>query len=55
METGIINQITELSGSPAYYRVSVRCGFAAPEDFKKALAQWRKAIREVYARMFGLV
>jgi len=40
--------------APAYYRVSVRCGFAKPEDFRKALAQWRKVIREVYGRVFKL-
>jgi len=38
--------------APAYYRVSVRCGFARPDDFRKALAQWRKAIREVYLEVF---
>ena len=38
--------------APAYYRVSVRCGFATPEEFRKALAQWRGAIREVYAKVF---
>lgn len=38
--------------APAYYRVSVRCGFAAPEEFRKALARWRGAIREVYAKVF---
>jgi glutamine synthetase adenylyltransferase len=38
--------------APAYYRVSVRCGFASPEDFRKALAGWRGAIREVYAKVF---
>ena len=38
--------------APAYYRVSVRCGFAEPEDFRKALAQWRGAIREVYDKVF---
>jgi len=38
--------------APAYYRVSVRCGFATPEEFRKALARWRGAIREVYAVMF---
>jgi glutamate-ammonia-ligase adenylyltransferase len=36
----------------AYYRVSVRCGFATPDAFHEALAQWRKAIREVYAQVF---
>ena len=37
---------------PAYYRVSVRCGFATPDEFRKALAQWRGAIREVYNKVF---
>ncbi len=36
----------------AYYRVSVRCGFSSPEAFRQAMANWRKAIREVYARVF---
>jgi glutamate-ammonia-ligase adenylyltransferase len=40
--------------APAYYRVSVRCGFATPEEFRMALAQWRRAIRGVYAKVFGL-
>jgi glutamate-ammonia-ligase adenylyltransferase len=44
-----------LPDDPApYYRVSVRCGFALPENFRKALANWRKAIREVYAKMFEM-
>lgn len=38
--------------APAFYRVSVRCGFASPEQFRAALAQWREAIREVYAAVF---
>jgi [glutamine synthetase] adenylyltransferase / [glutamine synthetase]-adenylyl-L-tyrosine phosphorylase len=43
-----------LPGDPApYYRVAVRCGFAIPEDFRKALAQWRKSIREVYEKVFN--
>jgi len=42
-----------LPDDPApYYRVSVRCGFATPEDFRKTLAKWRKAIREVYEKVF---
>ncbi|HLX94380.1 MAG TPA: bifunctional [glutamate--ammonia ligase]-adenylyl-L-tyrosine phosphorylase/[glutamate--ammonia-ligase] adenylyltransferase [Verrucomicrobiae bacterium] len=42
-----------LPDDPApYYRVSVRCGFATPEAFGKALAQWRQAIREIYGRVF---
>jgi [glutamine synthetase] adenylyltransferase / [glutamine synthetase]-adenylyl-L-tyrosine phosphorylase len=44
---------TVLPDDPApYYRVSVRCGFATPEAFAKALAKWRTAIREVYAKVF---
>jgi glutamate-ammonia-ligase adenylyltransferase len=39
--------------SAPYYRVSVRCGFATPEEFRKALAKWRKAIREVYKKVFN--
>jgi [glutamine synthetase] adenylyltransferase / [glutamine synthetase]-adenylyl-L-tyrosine phosphorylase len=35
-----------------YYRVSVRCGFATPEEFREALAGWRKAIREVCIKIF---
>ena len=32
-----------LPDDPApYYRVSVRCGFATPEEFRKALAKWRE-------------
>jgi glutamate-ammonia-ligase adenylyltransferase len=38
-----------LPDDPApYYRVSVRCGFATPEAFREALADWRRAIREAY-------
>jgi glutamine synthetase adenylyltransferase len=44
---------TVLPDDPApYYRVSVRCGFATPEAFRKAVAGWRQAIREVYAKVF---
>jgi glutamine synthetase adenylyltransferase len=44
---------TVLPDDPApYYRVSVRCGFAKPEAFREALAQWRRAIREVYLKVF---
>ena len=38
--------------SAPYYRVSVRCGFATPEAFRDALAGWRRAIREVYLKVF---
>ena len=45
---------TVLPDDPApYYRVSVRCGFSTPEAFREALAQWRKAIREVYLKVFS--
>jgi glutamate-ammonia-ligase adenylyltransferase len=45
---------TVLPDDPApYYRVSVRCGFATPEEFGKALAKWRKAIRTVYEKVFN--
>ncbi len=41
-----------LPADPApFYRVSVRCGFAAPEAFRAALADWRASIREVYNRV----
>jgi [glutamine synthetase] adenylyltransferase / [glutamine synthetase]-adenylyl-L-tyrosine phosphorylase len=36
----------------AYYRVAVRCGFQTAEAFRDALARWRKAIREVYLKVF---
>jgi len=43
-----------LPDDPApFYRVSVRCGFATPEDFRKALAKWRLEIREVYEHVFN--
>ncbi len=46
---------TVLPDDPApYYRVSVRCGFATPKSFETALAKWRAAVREVYAKYFGL-
>ena len=44
---------TVLPADPApYYRVSVRCGFASPEAFRNKLAECRKAIREIYLRVF---
>ena len=44
---------TVLPDDPApYYRVSVRCGFATPDAFREALADWRHAIREVYLKVF---
>jgi glutamate-ammonia-ligase adenylyltransferase len=45
---------TILPDDPApYYRVSVRCGFATPEEFRKAMADCRRAIREVYTAVFA--
>ena len=35
-----------------FYRVSVRCGFATPGEFQKALASWRAEARQVYAKVF---
>jgi [glutamine synthetase] adenylyltransferase / [glutamine synthetase]-adenylyl-L-tyrosine phosphorylase len=44
---------TVLPDDPApYYRVSVRCGFADTETFTSEVAQWRRAIREVYLKVF---
>jgi glutamate-ammonia-ligase adenylyltransferase len=44
---------TVLPDDPApYYRVSVRCGFPSTEAFRSALAEYRRAIREVYAKVF---
>ena len=44
---------TVLPDDPApYYRVSIRCGFDSPEAFRAALAGWRRAIREVYVKVF---
>ena len=44
---------TVLPDDPApYYRVSVRCGFATPDAFREALANWRRAIRDVYLKVF---
>jgi [glutamine synthetase] adenylyltransferase / [glutamine synthetase]-adenylyl-L-tyrosine phosphorylase len=36
-----------------YYRVSVRCGFMTSDEFRRALAKWREAIRDVYAKLFA--
>jgi glutamine synthetase adenylyltransferase len=35
-----------------FHRVAVRCGFATAEEFRSALATWRRAVREVYAKVF---
>ncbi|HUR47314.1 MAG TPA: hypothetical protein VMZ27_15640, partial [Candidatus Saccharimonadales bacterium] len=45
---------TVLPVDPApFYRVAVRCGFSSPEAFTKALAGWRKDIREAYSEYFS--
>ena len=36
-----------------YCRVSVRCGFATPQAFGQALADWRHAIRKIYEKVFN--
>lgn len=41
--------------APAFYRVSVRCGFDSPDAFRGALAKWRKEIRSVYSKLFNSV
>ena len=38
--------------APAFYRVSVRCGFDTPDAFRAALAKWRQALRDVYRKVF---
>src|SRR5215469_1200082 len=38
--------------APAFYRVSVRCGFDSPELFRAALAKWRRTIRAAYRKVF---
>ena len=38
--------------APAFYRVSVRCGFDTPDAFQAALAKWRQALRDVYRKVF---
>ncbi len=35
-----------------FYRVAIRCGFATAEAFRDAIAQFRRAIREVYEQVF---
>lgn len=46
---------TELPDDPApMYRVAVRCGFTRAEDFLEAVARYRKNIRAVYNKVFGV-
>jgi glutamate-ammonia-ligase adenylyltransferase len=35
-----------------FYRVSVRCGFQNPEEFQKAVNEYRRTIRSEYERFF---
>ncbi|HEY2952844.1 MAG TPA: hypothetical protein VGK40_09685 [Verrucomicrobiae bacterium] len=45
---------TVLPDDPAaFYRVSVRCGFATPQKFNQRVAGYRKAIRAVYRKVFA--
>jgi glutamine synthetase adenylyltransferase len=45
---------TVLPDDPApFYRVAIRCGFATPEEFRHAVAQYRQAIRKAYQERFG--
>ena len=34
-----------------FYRVSIRCGFNGPDEFRRALAKYRRAIRAVYNKV----
>ena len=46
---------TVLPDDPApFYRVSVRCGFRSPDEFRQALAKWREDIRSVYENFFAI-
>ena len=45
---------TVLPTDPApYYRVAIRCGCASAEEFRLQVASYRKAIREVYTKVFS--
>ena len=37
-----------------FYRVAVRCGFRSATDFRKAIAEYRQAIRAAYRVVFRL-
>ncbi|HON06589.1 MAG TPA: bifunctional [glutamate--ammonia ligase]-adenylyl-L-tyrosine phosphorylase/[glutamate--ammonia-ligase] adenylyltransferase [Verrucomicrobiota bacterium] len=44
-----------LPDDPApFYRVSVRCGYSSPEEFREAVKNCRSAIRTVYKKYFNL-
>ena len=45
---------TVLPDDPApFYRVSVRCGFATPEAFRKAITSARQVIRTAFLKVFS--
>jgi glutamine synthetase adenylyltransferase len=45
---------TVLPDDPApFYRVSVRCGFETPEKFRRAVAGYRQAIRQIFEKVFA--
>ena len=45
---------TVLPEEPAAFgRVSVRCGYGPPEAFGRAVAEWRRGIRDVYDQVLG--
>ncbi len=44
-----------LPDDPApFYRVSVRCGYSSPEEFREAVKTCRSTIRKVYKKYFNL-
>jgi glutamine synthetase adenylyltransferase len=44
---------TVLPDDPApLYRVAVRCGFRNGDEFMRAVAAWRKGIREIHEKVF---
>jgi glutamate-ammonia-ligase adenylyltransferase len=46
---------SELPDDPApQYRVAIRCGFATATELLEAMAEYRNAIRKVYAQYFKL-
>ncbi len=46
---------TVLPADPAaFHRLAVRCGFAEPQAFRRAVAAWRRRIREAYSKVFDL-
>jgi glutamate-ammonia-ligase adenylyltransferase len=37
----------------AFKRVSIRCGFASPDHFRSAVAEWRENLRQAYSQYFA--